>query len=144
MQSFVSAILCFSNLVGIGLGLHNGMVVCFDDHGHVAFEAAHVEHAHRHAEGEDHGHEDFGIDPDHEFLHDAIASCFDVRVGTVRPHSVRAHELRFDGPTAVASSITAAADLDLPRVPAMGSTCHFWGSTARAELACLSGIILLV
>jgi hypothetical protein len=124
-----------------GLGLNNGMVICFDDHGHVAVEAAHVQHVHRHADGEGHGDDDLGLDPDHDALHDAIASCFDAHVGQAR-HSAPVHDLRLGDPTAPTPLIITKADL--PASPISNRCGDLRGATARAELACLSGIVLLV
>ena len=144
MRIIAIVIVCTAVVSGTSLGLNNGMVVCFDDHGHLAIEAAHVEHAHRHADGDHHGDEDFGIDPDHEVLHDAIASCFDLHLGQMGQHSARVHELRLGQPTAVAAAVIAAANLMTSTVPAPGGTCRLRGAAARGELVCLRAIILLV
>src|SRR5918999_889787 len=38
----LAVVLSFTLFTAFSLGLNVGMVVCFDDHGHIAIEAAHV------------------------------------------------------------------------------------------------------
>ena len=146
MHATVTAILCVSVFTTTGVGLNNGMVICVDDHGHVAVEAAHVQHAHRHADGEHHGDDGLGLglDPDHEALHDAIASCFDSHMGPARQHSPRLHALRLGRPTFAVPFVIAGAATTPPTAFTIWETCNLRGAAARAELACLSAIVLLV
>ena len=143
MSRCISIILAFAVCTSSSFGLSQGLVLCVDDTGRVALEAAHVEHAHRHANGDEHGHDDAGLNPDHETLHHAIASCFDICVGVAKAKSPRTSGQEIGKPTAVLANNTAAA-LHLLRGPVGEGLSHCREDTARAELACLSGIILLV
>ena len=144
MSRCVSIILAFAVCASSAFGLSQGMALCVDDTGRVALEAAHVEHAHRHATGEEHGHDDAGLDPDHQTLHRAIDSCFDIYVGMATANSPRMSGQEIGKPTAVVVANTAAAALNILRVFVAEGLSHCRGDAARAELTCLSGIILLV
>ena len=126
------------------LGLHWGMVLHVDDHGHLALESAHFRHAHEHEECAGHGHNDFTGDADHAELYAAMA--FDADAGVVKAHQrTESWVLAAVADAAFLPHPLASLLLpDLRSVNARTGAGGFWGSTARPELASLGTVVLLV
>ena len=137
---------CVAVVAASGLGLNNGMVLRFDDYGHLALESPRVRHAHSHAEGADHGPHDFGHESDHQDLHDLINSCSESPLGTQKAE-------RSASGLAAADHQPVGVDVCVPpcggpglRPPAAGADKHAGtrrGGTAHIALACLRSIVLL-
>jgi hypothetical protein len=120
------------------------MIIAFDDHGHIIVESARVLHAHAHEEESDHGSHDFPIDADHAGLHSALGDCAELKQGKVE-HRPASHET----PSPLDTIPQHQATVILPdlrsSLSATGAVVgHFWGSTARVELACISATVILI
>jgi hypothetical protein len=141
IRAIVSIAACFAVLSGTVLRLNSGMVLCFDEHGHLALEPAHLLHARAHADGADHHHDDFGGDLDHPELHAAMARCVDVsqRQDEPRPGVQRITKL-------APSPVLFVSDLFLqsPLRSAGTASRHFRAPAARAQLASLRAVVLIV
>jgi hypothetical protein len=137
-------VLAFVTLAVNSLGLNHGIVLCVDDDGSFALEMAHVRHAHLHAEGADHHPDEFPVDSDHGTLHAALETCADASVAKFEHRSAGPSVLRLADatplPAFVAPPPTPLQLLAHGRSGASG----FCATTARAELAGLSAVILLV
>lgn len=128
-------------LVTSSLGLNRGMVLDFDHDGHWVLDSAHAVHDRTHEDG-DH-HED-PADPHHQDLHAAMAAVDAGRVQQQRFAGSSEHEVA--GPVFAIHSLAIFPEPVLsPPVCAAGpSPNHFWGSTARVHLLCISATVLLV
>jgi hypothetical protein len=124
------------------LGLNRGMLLSFDEHGHVEVEAAHVLHVHAHQEGADHHPHDFPADADHTGLHRAMVDSAEAKLGKIeQPPAATGIPSPLD---TVLSQVGSPFRLR-PSVTSWGIVeGHFWGSTARVGLACLSATVILV
>lgn len=139
-----SLTICFAVLIGSGLGLNKGMVLCIDGDGHLALESAHVEHARCHAEDADHLPHEFPVDGEHAELHAALETCFDAAVGSVHLRSANPPSVRpcdFPAPPYV---IRPNPRLQLSLFGSSSKADSASGAIPRLEMTCLSSIILLV
>src|SRR5687768_14170853 len=82
-----SLTICFAVLIGSGLGLNRGMVLCIDGDGHLALESAHEQHTRSHEETTDHLPHELPAHGEHGKLHAAIEGCFDATVGSIHLRS---------------------------------------------------------
>jgi hypothetical protein len=148
IRSVVALVASFAILLASSLGLNRGMVFVAGHDGHLELVSAHDRHADKygHGGGADHHHGDgtLPVDGEHAQLHDAMAKVAEAEAGT-------------PGQFAASQFVASPADL-LPHVhfvatspdlrPFAGGTgilaAHFWGSTARIELASIRAIVLLV
>ena len=156
MRDALTSLLLVVVFAAGGLGLHNGMVLRVDHHGHVILDAPHLSHGLAHADGADHDAADYGAradhpsdagtDDDHHDLHHLIATIADSHVATAKS----------DGSTAsqsLSSQHSFSLDLYFPAAlstPTFARTrsaleaANHRGGTARAEIASLRAIVLLV
>ena len=129
------------------LGVSNGLVLCVDGHGHFAVEAPHLKHAQNHAEDADHEPHDHDRDADHGNLHDLLGTCSDSFLtvqnlerasptGIAAQHQLLAPCLCL--PACLVGGVAPFAVTDGLGIPA------FRGGTARAEIASLRCVVLLV
>ena len=139
-----SLTICLAVLIGNGLGLNKGMVLCIDSDGHLALESAHEQHLRSHEETTDHLPHEFPAGGEHGKLHAAIEGCFDATVGSIHLRSAAP-------PSLCPTDFPAAPYLSLPASDLQHSLFGDWkradspsGAIPRPEIACLSAIILLV
>jgi hypothetical protein len=139
-----SLTICFAVLIGSGLGLNKGMVLCIDSDGHFALESAHEQHLRSHEEITDHLPHEFPAHGEHGELHAAMEGCFDATVGSVHLRSAAP-------PSLCPTDFPAAPHLISPNPDLQSSLIGDWrradsasGAIPRPEIACLSAIILLV
>ena len=129
------------------LGTANGMVLCMDGEGHLAVEPPHLKHVHSHAEGEDRERHDHDRDADHADLRDLPTTCSDSFLAVQNLERASSNEVPAQHQVA-ASHLCLAACLNSPMRPlAVTDRSHvpaFRGGTARAELASLRCVVLLV
>lgn len=141
---------CFAVFVAHSLGLNGGMVLHVDDHGHLALTAPRVDHAqahaHSHGDEADHGPHDYDPDADHGDLHDLIASCSDVPVGTQKADRAASDFAASHGfPSGFDACVLPLGTGLRPLVWGGGigeSACR--GSTAHLALTCLRSVVLVI
>lgn len=139
-----SLTICFAVLIGSGLGLNKGMVLCIDGDGHLALESAHEQHLHAHKEISDHLPHEFPSGGEHGNLHAAIEGCFDAMVGSIHLRSAAPPSLCPTDFPAAPYLISPNPDLQLSLVGDWRRADSPSGAIPRPEIACLSAIILLV
>jgi hypothetical protein len=142
----LSFVLSVAVLAASGLGLHSGMVLLVDGHGHLTVAMPHLLHAHAHQRGADDHPSDVGTGGDHQDLHHLIDVTMDSHPGTG------------NGDRGASSADTTSAgsppvDLYLPAelAPTVHTISHSspratdpGGDAARVEIASLRAIVLLV
>jgi hypothetical protein len=156
-SSFLKFLLCTAVLAASALGLQNGMVLRVDHHGHLKLDAPHLSHALAHAGGADHHPADYSADHhdstdgdtgegNHHALHHLINTISDSHVAASKSAgSATSQTDALQHPCNLDFCFPAAATAValFPAAATLEATDQC-GGTARAEVASMRAIILLV